>query len=89
MGVTWCCLGCSYSRIREYQKAERCLEESLRIEPSFEAFTILGALLVEKDPVRAKSLAASALEFNPDWEEAQRVLSVAEENLRKGKDGAD
>lgn len=86
LAVIWGTLGLVYCDARRFAAAERCFEESIRIKPTLSTLTMLGALLVETNPRRSRAMALLALGFDPEWEEAQRVLAVAEENLRRETD---
>lgn len=74
----WSCLGLVYARVNKFERAAECLRNSIKLEESAPALTLLAAAEYEFDVESSIRSAKRALEIDPDWDEAKIVLRKAE-----------
>lgn len=76
----WSLLGEIYSNMKAFDKAAQSFKAAVNLKPDYGTYTMLAAVEVECDLTSAVVHAKKALELNPDWFEAEKVLTKA---LRK------
>lgn len=79
----WVTLGMLYFHSHRFEKAAFCYKKVVEIEEDYSFYTLLAAAERQFDPESAIEHAKRALELNPDWDEAETILSDALEDLRE------
>ena len=83
----WSSLGWLHIYHRNFEEAATCLQRSVELKEDFGTYTMLAAAEIEFDVETAIKHAKKALELNPDWDEAKKILRSAESKLRAGISG--
>ena len=79
----WMSLGLISSDEHQFMKAAFCYKKAVEIEEDFGTYTMLAAVEEMFDPESAIKHAKKALELNPDWDEAEKILEGAKESLKE------
>ncbi len=66
---------------RRFRESAEAFLIAAEISPTHQTYTMLGGVQLELDPHEALRSAEKALELEPDWDEAQTVLSEAKRRI--------
>ncbi len=78
----WTIFGLAHVHVRTLEEAAACFKRSTELKEDFATYTMLAAAEVEFDVESAIKHAKKALDLNPDWDEATKILRSAESKLR-------
>ena len=77
----WALLGEVHGLLGQSESAASCLLEAVRLEPDHVNYTLLASVQAEYDPEAAMQSAQKALQINPNWDEATRIVAVSRERM--------
>ena len=70
----WISLGLIFSDDDQFMKAAFCYKKAVEIEEDYATYTVLAAVEETFDPESAIKHAKKALELNPEFDEAEKIL---------------
>jgi tetratricopeptide (TPR) repeat protein len=74
---SWITLGLIHSDRQQFEHAASCFKHAAEIDPDKSILTLLAAVEYEFDPASARRHAREALDIDPQWDEAKRILDEA------------
>ena len=79
----WGLLGQIKAHTGHFEEAAACYKKSLQLSEDKGLYTLLAAVEYEFDLPSAIRHARKALKLDPSWDEAQKILDAAQDELKK------
>lgn len=79
----WLILGIIERRRENFEKSAYYFGKASDLKEDYNIYTLLASVQYKYDPRLAVISAKKALQLNPDWEEASRLLNIALNKLEK------